>query len=243
MPRTPLEKLKSERRQLRRAFTKTYNEVSGLRMQEQLLNDDISLLKSTAGALHDQFQECLTLEKELRAVVLYETQDEKELDAFFDEVTKVTNANQGKFNKIHFFLGEHEKKNAKPSPVSRNQLLAHTSTLRSKLPDLQLPTFDGQITEWNGFWERFQSQVGSLQDLPRSSKFTYLVGQLRGEALRTVQGIISSEENYSGLEATLKENFGQPRRIIRAHVSNILKLPKPTQFFIFILFILKYLYR
>ena len=47
--------------------------------------------------------------------------------------------------------------------------------------------------------------------------------------LRTVQGIVPSEENYSVLEATLKENFGQPRRIIRAHVSNILKLPKPTQ--------------
>ena len=116
MPRTPLEKLKSERRQLRRAFTKTYNEVSGLRTQEQLLNDDISLLKSTAGALHDQFQECLTLEKELRTVVLDDTQDEKELDAFFDEETEVTNANRVKFNKIHFFLDELEKKNAKLPP-------------------------------------------------------------------------------------------------------------------------------
>ena len=56
-----------------------------------------------------------------------------------------------------------------------------------------------------------------------------MVGQLRGEALRTVQGIIPSEGNYSVLEATLKENFGQPRRSIRAHVSNILRLPKPTQ--------------
>ena len=230
MPRTPMEKLKSERRQLRRAFTKTYNEVSGLLTNEHVSNDDITLLKSAAAALHDQFQECLTLEKELRAIVLDEIQDESELDVFFDDVTEVTNANRGKFNKINFFLKELEKKtNAENPPASQNQSITNTSSLRSKLPDLQLPTFDGQIMEWNGFWERFQSQVGSLNDLPRSSKFTYLVGQLRGEALRTVQGIIPSEENYSVLEATLKENFGQPRRIIRAHVSNILKLPKPTQ--------------
>ena len=78
MPRTTMEKLKSERRQLRRAFTKTYNEVSGLLTKDALTNDDISLLKSTAGALHDQFQECITLEKELRAVVLEEIKDKRE---------------------------------------------------------------------------------------------------------------------------------------------------------------------
>ena len=189
MPRTTMEKLKSERRHLRRAFTKTYNEVSGLLTKDALTNDDISLLKSIAGALHDQFQECITLEKELRAVVLEEIKDEKELDTFFDEVTDVTNTNRGKFNKSTFFLAELEKTNAKP-PVSQMQSIARAATLRSKLPDLHLPTFDGQITEWNGFWEQFQSQVGSLQDLPQSSKFTYLVGQLRGEALKTVQGII-----------------------------------------------------
>ena len=164
MPRTPMEKLKSERRQLRRAFTKTYNEVSGLLTNEHVSNDDITLLKSAAAALHDQFQECLTLEKELRAIVLDEIQDESELDVFFDDVTEVTNANRGKFNKINFFLKELEKKtNAENPPTSQNQSVTNTSTLRSKLPDLQLPTFDGQIMEWNGFWERFQSQVGSLR--------------------------------------------------------------------------------
>ena len=47
--------------------------------------------------------------------------------------------------------------------------------------------------------------------------------------MKNIQGIIPSEHNYSVLEETLKENFGQPRHIIRAHVCNILRLPKPTQ--------------
>ena len=83
MPRTTMEKLKSERSKLRRAFTKTYNEVSGLLMKDALTNYDISLLKSTTGALHDQCQECITVEKELHAVVLEGVKDEKELDTFF----------------------------------------------------------------------------------------------------------------------------------------------------------------
>jgi len=115
MPRTPLEKLKSERRQLRRAFTTAYNEVSGLLMNEHVSNDDITLRKSASAALHDQLQECSTLEKELCTIILDEIQDENELDVFFDEVTEVTNANRGKFNKIHFFL-ELEKKNPETSP-------------------------------------------------------------------------------------------------------------------------------
>ena len=96
------------------------------------------------------------------------------------------------------------------------------------MPDLQLPTFDGKITEWLGFWERFQSQVGSSPELPKSAKFRYLLGQLRGEALETVKGIIPSEQNYSVLEKTLEENFGLPKRIVWAHVMNLLKMRKPT---------------
>ena len=46
--------------------------------------------------------------------------------------------------------------------------------------------------------------------------------------LATVKGLILSDMNYSILQATLQENFGLPRRIIRAHVLNLLKMPKPT---------------
>ena len=86
------------------SINETYNELSGLLTNKHLLNDDITLLNSATAALHDQFQECLRLEKELRAIVLDDIQDEYELDVFFANVTEVTSANRGKFNKIHFFL-------------------------------------------------------------------------------------------------------------------------------------------
>ena len=226
MTKTPLEKLKLERRQLRRAFTKTFNEVATL-FDESLLSDkDVSQLKSAADALNVQFRECQDLDRELRSVVLEDMEDEDDMDTFFDEVNEVTTLNRGKISELEFYLSKFEKKST-PSP-SAPPLLS-TPTLRSKLPDLQLPDFDGKITEWFGFWERFQSQVGSLSDLPNSSKFTYLIGQLRGEALKTVKGILPSEQNYYILVETLQENFGHPRRIIRAHVNDILTMPLPTQ--------------
>ena len=54
------------------------------------------------------------------------------------------------------------------------------------------------------------------------------MGQLRGEALATVKGLIPSDRNYSILDTTLQVNFGLPRRIIRAHVLNLPKMPRLT---------------
>ena len=224
-----LEKLKQDRRQLRRTFTKTYNEFSGILAKQSCTAEEILQLRLTNEELEAQFKECRDLYKDIRKMVVDEIKGEAELDAFFDEVGEVASVNRGKLGKIQYYISKHDRKNAKPAIVSSIPTLSPTPTLRSKLPDLQLATFDGQLTEWNGFWERFQSQVGTLSDLHKSSKFTYLIGQLRGEALKTVQGIIPSEQNYAVLEETLKEKFGHPHRIIRAHVCNILKLPKPSQ--------------
>ena len=98
----------------------------------------------------------------------------------------------------------------KPVILSSSSPPPQSSTDRrfscSKLSDLNLPTFDGNITERFGFWERFQSQVGKSPDLPNSAKFTYLMGQLRGEALATVKGLISSDQNYTILATILQEN-------------------------------------
>ena len=69
------------------------------------------------------------------------------------------------------------------------------------------------MTEWFGFWERFQSQIGNSPDLSNAAKFTYLIGQLKGEALTTVKGLTPSNQNYDILVSTLKENFGLPEEL------------------------------
>ena len=224
--KTTLEKLKQERSQLRRTFTKIFNEASPLLTKSPLTDDEIVHLKSSSELLNDTFEESRALERELKSIILDEIDDEAQQDAFFDESDSIIIQNKGKLNKISLFIAKLEQPvtlSPQPQPSSSDRTFS-----RSKLPDLNLPTFDGNITEWFGFWERFQSQVGKSPDLPNSAKFTYLLGQLRGEALATVKGLIPSDKNYSILATTLQENFGLPRRIIRAHVLSLLKLPRPT---------------
>ena len=134
MPKSPLEKLKLERRQVRRAFTKTFNDGAPFLDKSAPSEEDLSTLKSIMSALTTEFNDCQELDKELRSIVLEEIDDETEQDAFFDEVNEVTSVNRGKIAKLEFLLSKFEKKcSASPTPVA------------SKLPDLQLPFFDGKI--------------------------------------------------------------------------------------------------
>ena len=105
--KTPLEKFKSERRQLRRAFIETNNEASSLFHEHVLSDKDISLLISTAAAFNEK---CQDIEKEIRMIALDEIEKDKELGALFDEVNEVSNTNRGKISKLAFPISEFEKK-------------------------------------------------------------------------------------------------------------------------------------
>ena len=155
--------MKLERRQVCRPLTKTCTEAALFFKETTLSNVAFSTLKSIASALIAKFNDCQELDKQLRGIVLEEVNDEDQLDTFFNEVNDVTATNRGKMAKLEFFLSKFDKK-CNTSPV----LLSSTtqSALRSKLPEIQLPIFDGKITDWFGFWERFQSQLENYQTCP-----------------------------------------------------------------------------
>ena len=145
------------------------------------------------------------------------------------KVTLSLKNNQGKLTKRELFISKLEKPTVSLQCSTTQPPSTQPTLSQSKLPELNLLTVDGNITDWFGLWKRFfQSQVGKSPDLPNAAKFTYLMGQLRREALATVKGPIPSDMNYSILQATLQENFGLPRSIIWAHVLTLLKMQKPT---------------
>ncbi|XP_053398141.1 uncharacterized protein LOC128556614 [Mercenaria mercenaria] len=51
-----------------------------------------------------------------------------------------------------------------------------------KLPKLTLPTFDGDLTTWQTFWDSFESSVHLNASLSDVQKFNYLKSLLQGTA-------------------------------------------------------------
>ena len=59
---------------------------------------------------------------------------------------------------------------------------SHISTTKeANLPKLELPTFSGEVTECQIFWDQFCAVVNN-SDLPEVSKFSYLLSLLKGDA-------------------------------------------------------------
>ncbi|KAJ1354856.1 hypothetical protein KIN20_011924 [Parelaphostrongylus tenuis] len=60
---------------------------------------------------------------------------------------------------------------------------SETPTIRKmELPTIPIPTFNGDIWEWDNFWELYNLNVHS-QNVSDLQKFNYLINSLKGESL------------------------------------------------------------
>ena len=89
--------------------------------------------------------------------------------------------------------------------------------LQVKLPKLDLPVFDGKLTEYTHFKESFEAAVDT-KSISGISKFQYLKSCLKGSALKSIDGLNLSSANYDVAMKILDEKFGQRHKIISAHM-------------------------
>ena len=62
-------------------------------------------------------------------------------------------------------------------------------TVTPKLPKLVLQKFNGEITKFRTFWDRFDSSVNKNPNISPIDKFNYFQGLLEGPAARVIQGL------------------------------------------------------
>ncbi|XP_037525616.1 uncharacterized protein LOC119402539 [Rhipicephalus sanguineus] len=92
------------------------------------------------------------------------------------------------------------------------------------LPRLQIPTFDGNLREWQPFWDHYDATIHQNDELPRIEKFKYLLTYLTGSAKRSIEGIRLAEQNYDLAIKTLTDRFGRRDLLINEHVDHLLAL-------------------
>ena len=100
-------------------------------------------------------------------------------------------------------------------------------TAQFKLKPMELPTFDGQVTEWPDFWDMFETAVDS-QPLADVVKLTYLKGALTSTAAKSLSGLATTNTNYAVAVRLLKEKYGQTDDIIAALYSKLQRMHTTT---------------
>ncbi|MES9974415.1 MAG: DUF1759 domain-containing protein [Candidatus Thiodiazotropha sp.] len=102
-----------------------------------------------------------------------------------------------------------------------------SSSIYHRLPKLDLPVFDGDVLEWQSFWDSYESAIHTNQSLSDVQRFTYLKSLLKYDALQTVSGFAITNINYGKAVALLHERYGQKHRIVQTYMQALLDLPAP----------------
>ena len=95
------------------------------------------------------------------------------------------------------------------SPQNRDAVQS-ISNCDLKLPEIKCDSFSGEGTnslEYHDFLTKYNNVVGLRPNLSKSTKFSYLRSYLRGYALKLVQHLQVSDDNYDTALKLLSEEF------------------------------------
>ena len=117
-----------------------------------------------------------------------------------------------------------------PSYVHNQPSMSLSSTRSDyhKLPKLNLPTFEGDILNWQSFWDSYESAIHTNPSLGDVQKFNYLKSLMNAEALQTIAGLSMTNANYAKAISLLQERYGQVHKIIQTYMQSLLDMPAPV---------------
>ena len=94
-----------------------------------------------------------------------------------------------------------------------------------KLPKIDVPTFDGNILNWQTFWEQFSIAIHERSSLSDTEKLVYLRHSLKdGAAKKVIEGLSRSGDQYAEAIMCLKSRYDRPRLIHQTHVKKIVEI-------------------
>ena len=74
------------------------------------------------------------------------------------------------------------------------------------------------------FWDCFEAAIHCNPSLTGVQKLNYLRAQLHGDASRVVAGFTLASANYVHSVALLRECYGQPHKLVNAHMQALQNL-------------------
>ena len=97
---------------------------------------------------------------------------------------------------------------------------------RTKLPAIALPTFKGDVLQWPTFWQKFSAAVDIHDDLPDSTKLSYLRTAIQDpEAELILNPSMDGPSTYKRLVKELHQRYERVKKIHRELVEKLINLP------------------
>uniref|UniRef100_A0A8D8M962 Peptidase aspartic putative domain-containing protein n=1 Tax=Cacopsylla melanoneura TaxID=428564 RepID=A0A8D8M962_9HEMI len=98
-----------------------------------------------------------------------------------------------------------------------------------RLPELKLPTFSGEVTEWLSFSDTFQCLVVENNELTDVQKLQYLKSCLTGHALAEIINLATTNDNFAVAWKLLQDRFQNNKVIVRGYLQGIVNVQFNTK--------------
>ncbi|XP_066589589.1 uncharacterized protein [Prorops nasuta] len=113
-------------------------------------------------------------------------------------------------------------------PVAEPVNAASLHTPNVKLPTIELPKFNGELSEWLGFRDTYQSLIHNNQYINDIQKFHYLKASLSANVCESIKSLEFSELNYQCAWNTLCNRYNSKKLLVHNHIKSIFSL-KPMK--------------
>ena len=113
--------------------------------------------------------------------------------------------------------------------TSHDDLFISTKTLseqKVRLPKLSIQKFDGDIANWQNFYDIFKSVIDQNESISDIDKFSYLKFLLCDSALSVISSLSLISKNYKETLDLLKERYGNTQALITTQMKNFVQLPQ-----------------
>ena len=111
-----------------------------------------------------------------------------------------------------------------PNSLDRSNIENSNFRQQVRLPKINLPIFNGDITRFQSFWQSFKCSIHEKETISEVHKMNYLMSLLEGPAYKALQGFEVTDENYDHAKETLQKRFGNQQTIIGTHMKALLSI-------------------
>jgi len=209
-------------------------DLLGLRKRRGVIKEFLTRIKT--------FIRCFDTNEQPMSLLEFRQDELPQINKKFDDVqsqiellsddASQENEERNSFEMIYYSIRSQIKEivnvqNSQTTTLISNQSVGvpHYSN-RARLPPISLPTFDGNIQEWESFFDFFKAAVHNEDAYPPAQKFSYLRSSLVGVALDVIRAIPMTEANYDIALKRLKQRYENKSMIIQSHIRAILDCPQ-----------------
>ncbi|KAG5869979.1 hypothetical protein JTB14_017401 [Gonioctena quinquepunctata] len=173
------------------------------------------------------FDDYDTVQKEIEVSI--DGNDDDQISLQFEDRQAIVNRYVSLHSKIKTLIQKHYMDSANNGTHAHHSgILGMNSqpsppAVKVKLPNLNIPTFDGNYGEWRTFIDLFTASVHNDNLLAKSQKFVYLKSFLKGEPLSLIRELNISDDNYSKALDLLKTQYDKKMPAINYHIVGLLE--------------------